>query len=142
MGTEKEVPSPEAESARDAKMAEILDKMRVLLTGEQPRTAPQAAEPPEPVFLTPAPPKAEVQHPSIPQSQGAQELFPHVVVDRLMAGQSPVQIYREYRGMTREALAQKAGVSIETLASLEAGIDTIVLRKIADALEIDVRKLM
>ena len=139
MGTEKEVPSSEAESARDAKMAEILDKMRVLLTGEQPRTAPQAAEPPEPAFLTPAPP---VQHPPIPQSQGAQELFPHVVVDRLMAGQSPVQIYREYRGMTREALAQKAGVSIETLASLEAGIDMIVLRKIADALEIDVRKLM
>ena len=139
MGTEKEVPSPEAESARDAKMAEILDKMRVLLTGEQPRTAPQAAEPTEPAFLTPAPP---VQYPPIPQSQGAQELFPHVVVDRLMAGQSPVQIYREYRGMTREALAQKAGVSIETLASLEAGIDMIVLRKIADALEIDVRKLM
>ena len=139
MGTEKEVPSPEAESARDAKMAEILDKMRVLLTGEQPRTAPQAAEPTEPAFLTPAPP---VQPPPIPQSQGAQELFPHVVVDRLMAGQSPVQIYREYRGMTREALAQKAGVSIETLASLEAGIDMIVLRKIADALEIDVRMLM
>ena len=140
MGTEKEVLSPESDNARDAKMAEILDKMRVLLTGEQPRTPPQIADLPEPACPPSAPPKAETLHPPLPER--TQELFPHAVLDRLIAGQSPVQIYREYRGMTREALAQKAGVSIETLASLEAGIDMIVLRKIADALEIDVRMLM
>ncbi len=137
MGTEKEAPSSEAESARDAKMAEILDKMRVLLTGEGPQAAPRAAEPPKP---SPPPPEAAPLRPTIAEDN--QERFPHIVVDRLMAGLSPIQIYREYRGMTREALAQKAGISVEALAALEAGFDMILLRKIADALEIDVRTLI
>jgi DNA-binding XRE family transcriptional regulator len=136
MGTEKGVPSLDSDSARDAKMAEILDKMRVLLTGEQQQAAPRPPEPPKPASL-PEPPK-----PCAPTAESDQDIFPHAVADRLMAGQSPVQVYREYRGMTRESLAQTAGVSIETLAALEAGFDMIVLRKIAEALKIDVRRLL
>ncbi|RAU20087.1 XRE family transcriptional regulator [Paramagnetospirillum kuznetsovii] len=133
MGTEKGVPLPETDAARDAKMAEILDKMRVLLTGEKPQAALRDPEPPKPAL----PPK-----PCAPVAESERELIPHAVADRLMAGQSPVQVYREYRGMTRESLAQTAGVSLETLAALEAGFDMIVLRKIAEALRIDVRRLL
>ncbi|OAN47750.1 transcriptional regulator [Paramagnetospirillum marisnigri] len=136
MGTEKGVPSPETDSARDANMAEILEKMRVLLTGEQPQAAPRAPEPPKPT------PVAEPPKPCAPAAVSDRDQFPHTVADRLMAGQSPVQVYREYRGMTRESLARTAGISLETLAALEAGFDMIVLRKIAEALKIDVRRLL
>ncbi|WP_245651238.1 helix-turn-helix transcriptional regulator [Paramagnetospirillum marisnigri] len=117
-------------------MAEILEKMRVLLTGEQPQAAPRAPEPPKPT------PVAEPPKPCAPAAVSDRDQFPHTVADRLMAGQSPVQVYREYRGMTRESLARTAGISLETLAALEAGFDMIVLRKIAEALKIDVRRLL
>ncbi len=130
MGPETAAPSSETDSARDARLAEILEKMRVLLTGEPMRSVPPVADAPKTAPSRPRTPEAEL------------ESFPHVVVDRLMAGMSPVQVYREHRGMTREALADAVGISIEALAALEAGQDMIVLRKIAAALKINVRTLI
>ena len=36
------------------------------------------------------------------------ELFPAEIVDRLLAGESPVGVYRKYRGVTRKQLAEAA----------------------------------
>ena len=38
----------------------------------------------------------------------AGEFFPVEVVDRLLAGESPIRVYRTYRGMTRKQLAEAA----------------------------------
>ena len=41
------------------------------------------------------------------KSEGG-EMIPHEVVKRLVAGESPVRVYREYRGLRQRALAAKA----------------------------------
>ena len=49
------------------------------------------------------------------------ELFPAEIVDRLLAGESPVGVYRKYRGLTRKQLADTAGIDAVTLSRIETG---------------------
>lgn len=49
------------------------------------------------------------------------DYLPSALVDRLLAGESPVRIWREHRGLTATALAQAAGVSVSYLSEIEAG---------------------
>ncbi len=68
------------------------------------------------------------------------EMFPIELADRLLAGENPVMVYRTYRGMSRTALAETAGVSAARLARIEGGerADSPgVLRAIAGALGVD-----
>ena len=50
-----------------------------------------------------------------------EEYFPSEVVDRLLAKENPVTVYREFRGMSRVELAKAAGVNENELADMENG---------------------
>ena len=67
------------------------------------------------------------------------ELIPHDVVKRLVAGDSPIRVYRQYRGLTQRALAERTGVAASYLSQIEAGQrsgSSKLLRRIADALDV------
>ena len=48
------------------------------------------------------------------------ESFPIEVVDQLLAGQNPISVYRNYRGLTQNALAA-AGINAVYLSQIETG---------------------
>ena len=47
--------------------------------------------------------------------------LPVELLERLLAGESPVRIWREQRGMTQRTLAEAAGVSPAYLSEIESG---------------------
>ena len=49
------------------------------------------------------------------------EFFPAEVVNRIMEGESPVRVYREYRGLTQGDLADRAEVSNNYISMIETG---------------------
>jgi DNA-binding XRE family transcriptional regulator len=70
--------------------------------------------------------------------------LPAALVDRLIAGESPIRIFRELRGLTLDELAARAGVGRSFLSLLEnrrrrPSIRT--LRRLADALAVDLDDL-
>ena len=70
---------------------------------------------------------------------GEEELIPSEVVDRLLSGESRIRVWREHRGLSTKALADKAGLAPPYLSQIERGrregtIET--LRRIAAALDI------
>jgi DNA-binding XRE family transcriptional regulator len=50
-----------------------------------------------------------------------QERVPIEVVDRLLAGENPVKVWREYRGLSQRALAAQAGLNFAYLSQIETG---------------------
>jgi len=76
---------------------------------------------------------------------GEEELVPGDVVARMLAGERPLRVWREYRGMTQAALAEASSVNRVQISNIEAGeksgsIDT--LKKLADALDITIDDLI
>ncbi|MDP6342806.1 MAG: helix-turn-helix transcriptional regulator, partial [Alphaproteobacteria bacterium] len=74
-----------------------------------------------------------------------EELVPIELVDRLLAGESPVKVWREHRGMRQNKLAEAAGLKQPYLSQIEAGkregsLDTMA--RIARALEVDLDDLV
>ncbi len=72
-------------------------------------------------------------------TSGDEELVPSEYADRLIAGESPVRVYRDLRGMTQVSLSEASGVNRVQIANIESGakrgsIDT--LRKLAYALRV------
>ena len=49
------------------------------------------------------------------------EFFPAEVVDRLLAGENPIRVYRNYRRMTQKQLAEAAGINPVYLSQIETG---------------------
>ena len=73
------------------------------------------------------------------------ESFPAEVVDRLLAGQNPIRVYRDHRGMTQGALAAAAGIHPVYLSQIETGKRTgsaKTLAAIAEALGVTVDELI
>ncbi len=69
-----------------------------------------------------------------------EEAFPSQVADRLIAGQNPIRVFREYRQLTQEQLAKAADIARPYLTELESGKKTgsvSVLKSIATALGVD-----
>ena len=54
-------------------------------------------------------------------ASGDDELVPASVVDRLLAGEAPVRVWREHRGLAGKALAARAGISAPYLTQIEVG---------------------
>ena len=52
---------------------------------------------------------------------GADELIPADYVNRLLNGENALRVYRDMRGMTQAALADKASVNRVTVAEIETG---------------------
>lgn len=74
-----------------------------------------------------------------------QEFIPASMVERMLKGESPVRVYREYRGFTQEVLADKAGISKPFLSQIENGARSPSLataKKLAKALNLDVDDLV
>jgi DNA-binding XRE family transcriptional regulator len=77
--------------------------------------------------------------------RGEEELLPAAVVDRLVGGDNPITVWRDYRGMTISALAEKAGLSQSYLSQIEAGKRegrVNVLQRLARALSVDLEDLV
>ena len=73
------------------------------------------------------------------------ESFPAAVVDRLLAGESPIRVYRGHRGLTQKQLADRAGINPVYLSQIETGKRTgsaRTLASIASALDIEVDDLI
>jgi DNA-binding XRE family transcriptional regulator len=76
---------------------------------------------------------------------GAEVVFPAAVLDRLDAGDNPIRVFRDYCGMTQQALAAAAGVNQGYLSELESGAKTAsvkTLRALARALSVDIDLLL
>ncbi|MCV9965677.1 helix-turn-helix transcriptional regulator [Pararhizobium sp. BT-229] len=50
-----------------------------------------------------------------------EETFPSSVVEALIAGENPVRVYRQHRGLTTAQLAEKSGVSQSHIEEMEDG---------------------
>ena len=73
-----------------------------------------------------------------------QERVPIGVIDRLMARENPVRVWREHRGYSLRQLAERAGIGLGYLSQIENGgrkgtVET--LKKIAAALDVDLDDL-
>ena len=71
--------------------------------------------------------------------RGEEELIPLEIIERRLAGESVVKIWREHRGLTQEGLARASKVSRPMIAAIEArhkkgGVET--LKKLAGALRV------
>jgi DNA-binding XRE family transcriptional regulator len=75
---------------------------------------------------------------------GEEELIPAVIVDRILAGENRVRVWREHRAVSVKALAEAAGLTPAYLSQLETGkrdgtLDTY--RKLAKALRVTLDEL-
>ena len=71
--------------------------------------------------------------------KGDEELIPSQVVYAILDGENPVRVWREYRELSQQVLAEKVGISIPYLSQLERGKRTgslEVLTAIAKALRV------
>ena len=78
-------------------------------------------------------------------AQGEGEYYPSEVVNTILDGENKIKVFREYRGITQEALAKKINKSVAMIRKLENGssdgsISTI--KAISDVLKVDVEMLI
>lgn len=72
------------------------------------------------------------------------ESFPLEFTDRLLAGESPLRVWRDHRGLTLQALAEACGVTRQMLSMVEHGKakpSADLLAKLAGALDCDMDDL-
>lgn len=77
--------------------------------------------------------------------QAGEETFPQELVDRLIRGENPIKIWREYRGMTAASLASLVGVTSSAISQIESGkrgVSVDLLKKLATALDVDMEDLV
>lgn len=78
-------------------------------------------------------------------ANGDEELLPAEFVKRMLSGESPLRVWREFRGLTQTALAEASSVNRVQIADIEAGrkngsIETV--KKLAEALGITLDELI
>jgi len=76
---------------------------------------------------------------------GREELLPAEMVRRMVAGEAPLRVWREHRGLTQAALGEAAGVNRVQIAEIEAGrksgsVETV--RRLAQALGVAIEDLV
>ncbi len=70
---------------------------------------------------------------------GEDELIPAEVVYAILDGENPIKVWREYRGLTQQQLADKVKISKPYLSQIETGKrtgTTEILSTIAKALDV------
>jgi DNA-binding XRE family transcriptional regulator len=78
-------------------------------------------------------------------ASGKEKAIPAEVVDRLLAGEPQVRVWREHRGMTAAMLAEMIGVTPAHVSKLETGKgepSIALLKKLAVALDVDIEALV
>jgi len=71
--------------------------------------------------------------------RGEDELIPAEVVYAILDGENPIKVWREYRALTQQQLADAAGISKPYLSQIETGKrtgTTDILSAIAKALDV------
>jgi DNA-binding Xre family transcriptional regulator len=74
-----------------------------------------------------------------------QRSVPDAVLARLLAGESPLRVWREQRGLTLRALAARTKLGASTLSEIETGAtegSVRALRRIATALDVSIDDLI
>lgn len=72
---------------------------------------------------------------------GEEEPVPAAMVKRMLAGERPIRVWREHRGLTLAALADRAGIARPYLSQIETGKrdgTARTMKKLADALALTV----
>jgi DNA-binding XRE family transcriptional regulator len=54
-------------------------------------------------------------------ANGDDELIPIDLVERLLAGENKIRVWREHRGLSSRELAEQAGIAAPFLSQIEAG---------------------
>jgi DNA-binding XRE family transcriptional regulator len=78
-------------------------------------------------------------------SSGVDELIPAEFVDRMLAGEAPVRVWRDYRGLTQQQLSEASGVNRVQIANIESGVrsgSVATMRKLAAALGVAIDDLV
>ncbi len=74
-----------------------------------------------------------------------EEAIPAETANRIFEGDQPLTVWREYRGLTVDALAEAAGVSPDELSAIEAGSQDgtlAALARLAGALGVTIDDLV
>ncbi len=76
---------------------------------------------------------------------GEEDVLPSEFVDRMLAGESILKLWREHRGMNQSELGRKSGVNRVVIADIEAGrtkgsVDAF--KKLAAALGVGIEDLV
>lgn len=77
-------------------------------------------------------------------ASGEEELIPAEVVDRLLDGDNPVRVWREFRSLTAVELANACGVTAAAISQIESGKrkpSVALLKKISQTLKVDLDTL-
>lgn len=77
-------------------------------------------------------------------SSGEEELIPSEVMDRLLDGDNPVRVWREFRSLSAAELAHACGVTAAAISQIESGKrrpSVALLKKIARTLKVDLDTL-
>ena len=76
---------------------------------------------------------------------GGEEYLPAAMADRIIAGESPLRVWRRYRKLTLAGLGEKAGVRASYLSEIERGKKPgtpRLWRALADTLVVDIDDLL
>jgi mRNA interferase RelE/StbE len=76
---------------------------------------------------------------------GEDELVPAEYAKRLIAGETPLKVWRELRGITQTELAHTAGVGRVQIVNMEKGArggSIMTMKKLADALSVTIDDLV
>ena len=79
------------------------------------------------------------------RAKAGEEYFPGELVARLVEGEPPLRVWREYRSLSQQALGEKVGLSKMTISGIETGkrdTSSRNWRKLADALAVDIDDLI
>ncbi len=72
-------------------------------------------------------------------ARGDEALVPAEVVYAILDGENPIKVWREYRGLSQQETAEKAGISVSYLSQLETNKRTgsvDVLAALANVLQV------
>lgn len=78
-------------------------------------------------------------------AKAGSKALPLDAMKRVLAGESPVRVWRDVRGMSRKELAEKAGIKPNYVSMIEGGDRTgspAILKRIAKALDVDIDDLV
>jgi len=76
---------------------------------------------------------------------GGEEYLPAELVDQIMNGENALRAWRNYRGMTVKALADRAGARVATISEIENGKaqgKPALWRALAEALSVSVDDIL
>ncbi len=78
-------------------------------------------------------------------ASGEEELMPAEFANRIIDGENPLRVWRQFRGVSSKDLAEQAGISVAYLSEIETGKkdgSISAMKRIADALKLTLDDLV